>query len=40
MNDQPKVLLTQEGLTDLKREFDTLVNKKRPEAVKRVATAR
>lgn len=40
MNDQQKVLFTKSGLDELKREFDALVNVKRPEAVKRVAAAR
>lgn len=35
-----KVVLTPEGLADLKRELDDLVNVKRPDAVKRVAAAR
>ena len=34
------VLLTRDGLADLQKEFDTLVNVKRPEAVKRIAAAR
>jgi transcription elongation factor GreA len=37
---QQKVLLTQEGLAQLKQELDDLVNAKRPQAVKRVAAAR
>lgn len=40
MNDTQKVLLTRDGLTDLKKEFDELVNKRRPELVTRLATAR
>ena len=38
--DQHKFQLTQDGLDGFKREFDELVNQKRPEAVKRVAAAR
>lgn len=34
------VLLTKEGLTELKKEYDSLLNEKRPEAVKRMAAAR
>ncbi|KKP57737.1 MAG: Transcription elongation factor GreA [Candidatus Gottesmanbacteria bacterium GW2011_GWA1_34_13] len=40
MNNQTKFLLTKEGLEDLKKEFNNLVNVKRTEAVKRVAAAR
>ncbi|RJR28427.1 transcription elongation factor GreA [Candidatus Microgenomates bacterium] len=36
----PKKLLTADGLAQLKSELDILVNKRRPDAVKRVATAR
>ena len=35
-----KVLVTREGLTELKRELDELVQSKRPEAVTRLANAR
>lgn len=35
-----KVVVTREGLTELKKEFDELVNKKRPEAVARLSLAR
>lgn len=35
-----KVLLTQEGLEELKKEFDDLVKVKRPEGVKRLSDAR
>lgn len=40
--DQEKhqVLLTKEGLEELKREYDQLVNKKRPEVVARLAESR
>jgi transcription elongation factor GreA len=40
MNTTQKILLTSEGLEELKREYDTLINKKRPELVERLATAR
>ena len=40
MEQIPKILLTREGLNELKEEYDNLVNKKRPEAVTRLATAR
>ena len=36
----PKIVLTKEGLNELKSEFETLVNNKRPEAVTRLAAAR
>lgn len=39
-NDHQKFLLTKEGFEELKREYDVLINDKRPEAVKRVAAAR
>jgi len=39
MDDQ-RILLTQEGLTELKVEFDELKNVKRPKAVKRLADAK
>ena len=35
-----KVLVTREGLTELKKEHDELVQSKRPEAVTRLANAR
>ncbi len=35
-----KVLLTREGLTELKREYNTLMNVKRPDAVQRLSDAR
>lgn len=34
------VLITQQGLSELKDEFNALTNQKRPEAVQRVAAAR
>lgn len=37
---QPKIVLTKDGLTQLKTEYDNLVNTKRPEAVVRLANAR
>lgn len=40
MNDIHKVLLTREGLEELKKELNQLVEVKRPETVKRVAVAR
>lgn len=40
MNNQQDVLLTKEGLNRLKEEYDTLVKKKRPDAVRRMAAAR
>ncbi|MCJ7740052.1 transcription elongation factor GreA [Candidatus Microgenomates bacterium] len=40
MTDQQKILVTREGLQQLKEEYDNLVNKKRPEAVNRLAIAR
>lgn len=36
----PKIILTKEGLNELKSEYDNLVNNKRPEAVIRLANAR
>lgn len=39
-NQNQKVVLTREGLAELKTEFDELVNKKRPEAVARLSLAR
>jgi len=38
--DAKKIYLTKEGLTELKREYDELVNKKRPEVLARVTQAR
>lgn len=38
--DQHQVVLTKEGLEELKREFDELVNTKRPIAVQRLSDAR
>ena len=40
MDPTNKMLLTREGLEELKREYNELVNTKRPEAVKRLADAR
>lgn len=40
MNNQQKVLLTQEGLDQLNKEYNQLVEVKRPEMVKRLAIAR
>lgn len=40
MNDIQKVLLTKEGLAELKKEYDELLNKKRAELVTRLAAAR
>jgi len=40
MDPNSKMLLTREGLTELKREYDELVKEKRPVAVKRLADAR
>ena len=40
MTDAQKILVTREGLAELKGEYDNLVNKKRPEAVTRLAVAR
>ncbi len=40
MNNQSDVLLTKEGLEELKKEYDVLVSDKRAEAVKRIAAAR
>lgn len=40
MTDQQKILVTREGLQQLKDEYDNLVNNKRPEAVDRLAAAR
>lgn len=40
MTDAQKILVTREGLAELKGEYDNLVNRKRPEAVTRLAIAR
>lgn len=40
MDPNSKMLLTKEGLAQLKHEYDELVNAKRPVAVKRLADAR
>ena len=40
MDTNNKVLLTKDGLTELKREHDELVSVKRPDAVTRLASAR
>jgi transcription elongation factor GreA len=40
MDPNSKMLLTREGLAELKHEYDELVNAKRPVAVKRLADAR
>lgn len=40
MTDAQKILVTREGLAELKGEYNHLVNKKRPEAVTRLAIAR
>lgn len=40
MDPNNKILLTKEGLAELKAEHDALVNVKRPEAVARLAAAR
>lgn len=40
MDLQNKIILTPEGLAELKREHEGLVNVKRPEAVTRLASAR
>jgi len=40
MEPNNKMLLTKEGLAELKREYEELVNTKRPVAVKRLADAR
>lgn len=39
-NGKSKVHLTPQGLQDLKREYDELVNEKRPRLVERLASAR
>lgn len=38
--DTKKIYLTKEGLAELKKEYDELVNKKRPEVLARVTQAR
>jgi transcription elongation factor GreA len=38
--DTKKIYLTKEGLAELKREYDELINKKRPEVLERVSQAR
>lgn len=40
MDQAQKILVTKQGLKELKDEFDELVNKKRPEVVERLALAR
>ncbi len=40
MAEDQKILLTKEGLEELKKEYELLVNKKRPELVDRLALAR
>lgn len=40
MTDTKKILVTREGLKELKKEYDHLVNKKRREVVDRLANAR
>ena len=40
MDTNGKVVLTKTGLAELKKEYEELVNVKRPEAVKRLADAR
>lgn len=40
MNNQQNVLLTKDGLKQLKTEYDELLNVKRPEMVERLAAAR
>lgn len=39
-NNNQKVIITREGLDELKREYGDLMNKKRPDLVSRLATAR
>ena len=38
--DDKKIYLTKEGLAELKKEYDELVNKKRPDVLSRVTQAR
>ncbi len=40
MDNNKKIYLTKEGLAELKREYDELINKKRPEVLARVSQAR
>lgn len=40
MDQTQKILITREGLEELKKEYEDLVNKKRPEVVARLAMAR
>lgn len=40
MDKRNKIVVTREGLAELKKEYEELVNKKRPEVVARLATAR
>ena len=40
MDTNNKIVLTKDGLSELKREYDDLVNVKRPDAVTRLADAR
>lgn len=40
MNNNQKVVMTREGLSELKKELDELVSNKRPEAVSRLSLAR
>ena len=40
MDNNKKIYLTKEGLTELKKEYDELVNKKRPGVLARVTQAR
>ena len=40
MDSNKKIYLTKEGLAELKKEYDDLVNKKRPEVLARVTQAR
>ncbi len=40
MSEDQKVIMTREGLEELKKEYEELVNKKRPEIVARLTVAR
>ena len=40
MDNNKKIYLTKEGLAELKREYDEIVNKKRPDVLTRVTQAR
>lgn len=40
MDQTQKILITREGLEELKKEYEELVNKKRPEVVARLAMSR